>query len=74
MLVVAGTVLLFISPSLIHLLLVSVHCDIFRWEQQAFERSKLAFINNGQSVNKSLERASSSKIMDAMLGPDMRFR
>eukprot|EP00878_Enallax_costatus_P022594 GHUV01023985.1.p1 GENE.GHUV01023985.1~~GHUV01023985.1.p1 ORF type:complete len:442 (+),score=150.60 GHUV01023985.1:955-2280(+) len=44
-----------------------------RWEQQAFERSKLAFINSGQSVGKSLERASSSKIMGAMLGPDMRL-
>lgn len=45
-----------------------------RWEQQAFERSKLAFINSGQSVGKSLERSSSSKIMTAMLGQDMRFR
>uniref|UniRef100_A0A383WE33 Peptidase M16 N-terminal domain-containing protein n=1 Tax=Tetradesmus obliquus TaxID=3088 RepID=A0A383WE33_TETOB len=45
-----------------------------RWEPAAFERSKLAFIATGQSVGKSLERASSSKIMEAMLGPDMRFR
>jgi hypothetical protein len=48
--------------------------DSIRWEEAAFERSKLAFIASGASVGKSLERASSSKIMEAMLGPDMRFR
>ena len=45
-----------------------------RWEEGAFERSKLAYINAGASVGKSLERATCSKILSALLGPDPRFR
>lgn len=47
---------------------------INRWEKAAFERSKMAYVNAGATVGKSLERATCSKITAAMLGPDPRFR
>jgi hypothetical protein len=34
----------------------------------------MAYINAGASVGKSLERATCSKILAGLLGPDPRFR
>ncbi|CAG9466529.1 unnamed protein product [Pedinophyceae sp. YPF-701] len=45
-----------------------------RWEESALERSKKMFVSHYQSMAKSLERATADRIMDAMIGPDRRFR
>ncbi|GIL94695.1 hypothetical protein Vretimale_918 [Volvox reticuliferus] len=39
-----------------------------RWEEGAMERAKLAFLASVKSVHKSLERATSDRLLDAMLG------
>lgn len=39
-----------------------------RWEDTAMERAKLAFLASVKSVHKSLERATSDRVLDAMLG------
>ncbi|GLC34133.1 hypothetical protein PLESTB_000841000 [Pleodorina starrii] len=39
-----------------------------RWEEGAMERAKLAFLASVKSVHKSLERATSDRVRDAMLG------
>ncbi|KAG2497394.1 hypothetical protein HYH03_004550 [Edaphochlamys debaryana] len=39
-----------------------------RWEPGAMERAKQAFLTSVKSVHKSLERATSDRVLDAMLG------
>ncbi|KAG2437818.1 hypothetical protein HXX76_005438 [Chlamydomonas incerta] len=47
-----------------------LHCflEAPRWEEPAMERAKLAFLASVKSVHKSLERATSDRVLDAMLG------
>ena len=45
-----------------------------RWEGAAMERSKQQYLSHYRSLSKSLERATADRILEAMLGPDRRFR
>ena len=46
-----------------------------RWEAGAMERAKQAFLSTGRQVQKSLEKATSDRIMNAMMGvSERRFR
>lgn len=45
-----------------------------RWEESAMERAKQMYISHFRALPKSLERATVDRIMEAMLGPDRRFR
>ncbi|KAL4457809.1 hypothetical protein ABPG75_012674 [Micractinium tetrahymenae] len=45
-----------------------------RWEAAAMERSKQQYLSHYRSLSKSLERATADRILQAMLGPDRRFR
>jgi len=44
------------------------------WDQAALDRAKSLYISHYRSLEKSLERASADRVMNAMLGPDRRFR
>lgn len=44
------------------------------WDVSAMERAKQAFLSNGRSLQKSLERATADRIMSAMMGTDRRCR
>jgi predicted Zn-dependent peptidase len=44
------------------------------WDEAAVQRAKRVFASQAQSVDKSLERATSDRVMAAMLGSDARFR
>ena len=45
-----------------------------RWEEPAMERAKNVFLSSVKSIPKSLERASSERLMEAMLGEERCFR
>jgi len=46
-----------------------------RWESGAMERAKQTFLSSGKQVQKSLEKATSDRIMNAMMGVlERRFR
>lgn len=40
------------------------------WDQAALDRAKSLYISHYRSLEKSLERASADRVMNAMLGPD----
>ncbi|GAX77204.1 hypothetical protein CEUSTIGMA_g4650.t1 [Chlamydomonas eustigma] len=47
-----------------------------RWEASAMERAKQAYLSSGRQVQKSLEKATADRILDAMMGAgrQRRFR
>lgn len=45
-----------------------------RWEESAMDRAKQMYMSHFRALPKSLERATVDRIMQAMLGPDRRFR
>ncbi|KAK3240438.1 hypothetical protein CYMTET_49716 [Cymbomonas tetramitiformis] len=53
---------------LLHLILESP-----RWDPSALDRSKQLYLNHYRAQQKSLERATAAKLMDAMLSRDRRF-
>lgn len=69
-----------VGGCLLHFILISTWSSIdvklylFRWEATALERAKQLYLSSVRSVGKSLERASTDRILEAMLGSDRRFR
>ncbi|KAL0020811.1 hypothetical protein WJX79_007906 [Trebouxia sp. C0005] len=44
------------------------------WDEAAMERAKQIWVSHHRSLTKSLERSTADRVMEAMLGPERRFR
>lgn len=57
------------AMQVVHLILKDPH-----WQASALDRAKKMFVSQARSLEKSLERATSDRILGAMMDPDRRFR